>query len=395
MSDRVSTFQLQSFPTEVLQAMGHFLPHRLGLPTLNRMLYAVFSLPEGIAERALRRYPSGMSALIAEAGRSEEYRADVVTYLLKKSSVQSEAKLVKLISRLARDGRLAVLQVLLRAGVVELLLDNGGLDEFEEAKALRFSAQDGRIEVVRLFLDLGRNGHVSPEQLLYEAARLGRLEMVKFLLDSGTDVDLNNENGLRATVGAARCGHVAVVELLLDNGADIHLDNDVVLFNAVCFGRSEVAECLINRGANLHARSVLASAAVTGNVTLTQLLLDRGAGDITNAEPLVIAAQRRHVGVLELLFDRGADIHAGEDEALRVSALGGSLDAVRLLLDRGANIHACDDEALVNARGRWHEEVVEHLLARGANRHVLEDLQRIASVPEDDEEADLVSRTFD
>ena len=40
--------------------------------------------------------------------------------------------------------------------------------------------------------------------------------------------------------------------------------------------------------------------------------------------------------MVRLLLDRGANIHANNDEALRISAQYGHVEVVRLLLDRGA-----------------------------------------------------------
>jgi len=49
------------------------------------------------------------------------------------------------------------------------------------------------------------------------------------------------------------------------------------------------------------------------------------------------AAARGDVVALEQLLDRGANVHAENDEALRFVALAGHFSAVQLLLDRSAN----------------------------------------------------------
>jgi hypothetical protein len=43
------------------------------------------------------------------------------------------------------------------------------------------------------------------------------------------------------------------------------------------------------------------------------------------------------------LVDQGANIHAIDDEALRLNASIGHLEMVRYLVDQGANIHALYD----------------------------------------------------
>ena len=50
--------------------------------------------------------------------------------------------------------------------------------------------------------------------------------------------------------------------------------------------------------------------------------------------------------IIELLFDRGANIYAKNDELLRFAETNSYKDTVELLLDRGANIHAENNEEL-------------------------------------------------
>ena len=53
---------------------------------------------------------------------------------------------------------------------------------------------------------------------------------------------------------------------------------------------------------------------------------------------LIEASSRGYLSLVKELLDRGADIHAENDYALRLAAEYGRLDVVKLLLDRGANI---------------------------------------------------------
>jgi hypothetical protein len=72
---------------------------------------------------------------------------------------------------------------------------------------------------------------------------------------------------------------------------------------------------------------------------------------------------------LKWMLERGADIHACDDSALRWSAQYGHLEVVRLLLERGADIHADDDLALRWSAHNGHLEVVRLLLECGADVH--------------------------
>ena len=104
-----------------------------------------------------------------------------------------------------------------------------------------------------------------------------------------------------------------------------------------------------------------------GDIEVVRLLLDRGA-DIhaKDDEALRWSAFYGHVEVVRLLLDRGADIHAGVDASLQWSAENGHVEVVRLLLDRGADIHADNDYALQMSARYGHVEVVRLLLDRGA-----------------------------
>ena len=51
--------------------------------------------------------------------------------------------------------------------------------------------------------------------------------------------------------------------------------------------------------------------------------------------------------VIKYLLENGANIHADNDYALRISAEMGYLEVVKYLIEKGANIHAEDDESLI------------------------------------------------
>ena len=85
----------------------------------------------------------------------------------------------------------------------------------------------------------------------------------------------------------------------------------------------------------------------------------------------VILGRKRKITVkiIKELLNEGADIHAGNDYALRHASRYGHLEIVKLLLDRGADIHACDDYALRWASHNGHLETVKLLLSRGAKKN--------------------------
>jgi len=94
--------------------------------------------------------------------------------------------------------------------------------------------------------------------------------------------------------------------------------------------------------------------------------------DIDNK--LIEAACNGNIEEVKKYLDKGANIHAGNDLALRWASSNGHTETVKLLLDRGANIRACNDYALRYASRNGHTETVKLLLDRGADIHADDDL---------------------
>jgi hypothetical protein len=74
------------------------------------------------------------------------------------------------------------------------------------------------------------------------------------------------------------------------------------------------------------------------------------------------ASRNGHTETVNLLLDRGADIHANNDGALRSASYHGHTETVKLLLDRGADIHADNDSALHWASYNGHTETVKTII---------------------------------
>ena len=102
----------------------------------------------------------------------------------------------------------------------------------------------------------------------------------------------------------------------------------------------------------------------------------------TLEQMLFTACELRHLDVVKYLVEKGADIHAANDYALRYASFNGHLDVVKYLVEKGANIHAVDDYALRYAADNGRLDVVKYLVEKGArNGHldVVEYLKGIVS----------------
>jgi hypothetical protein len=68
------------------------------------------------------------------------------------------------------------------------------------------------------------------------------------------------------------------------------------------------------------------------------------------------------LSVLSLLYSTGVDIHAENDEALRLSARNGYLDFVKYLVEHGADIHVKKDMAMELSATHGHLNIVKYLV---------------------------------
>ena len=176
---------------------------------------------------------------------------------------------------------------------------------------------------------------------------------------------------------ASRTGNTDAVRLLLARGADPNAKEasrgQTALMWAVAERHPEVVRALLEKGANVHARSSSSRryvllccqdfegdagggdyveeggytpflfAARVGDITSAELLLAAGA-DIegaapTGTSPLVLAAHSDQGAFAAFLLDKGANANsdAGGYTALHAAILRGNLDLVKALLGHGAN----------------------------------------------------------
>ena len=96
---------------------------------------------------------------------------------------------------------------------------------------------------------------------IWEAAYDGNIEAVKHHLDAGVDVNVKDEGGETPLHVAALMNNAEVAELLIDEGAEVNakgvLDGNTPLHWAAWNGHTEVAEFLIEKGAHVNAKNGL------------------------------------------------------------------------------------------------------------------------------------------
>lgn len=129
------------------------------------------------------------------------------------------------------------------------------------------------------------------------------------------------------------------------------------------------------------------NAASAGDVIEARRLIENGLGNVNERgvmanTPLHRAARHGHKDVAELLIEKGADVNARNDNGetpLHLAARHGSIEVVRLLVSKGADLNAADVRGitpLCYAEDVGQDEIAAWLIAKGGRRPLaLEDPQ--------------------
>ena len=184
---------------------------------------------------------------------------------------------------------------------------------------------------------------------IFAAVASGDGHKIEGILERDPDlVNARNERGDSLLLAAAYAGRREIFRLLLEKGAGVNL------FEAAALGLGDQASEIIGRDpaqVNAHSHdgwTALHLAAFFGHRDLAEMLLDHGADVNSRSKserfarantPLHAAAANRQVDVAALLLERGADITARDVSGFTPLALAANSRSDRLmllLLERGA-----------------------------------------------------------
>ncbi|KAJ7291196.1 ankyrin repeat-containing domain protein [Mycena rebaudengoi] len=227
-------------------------------------------------------------------------------------------------------GHLQTAELLLEAGA------NVNVDGALACSALEAASGGGHIDIVHLLLEKGADIQAGHNGALRWASLNGHANVLQVLLEKGanTDAGLGEDTPLKE---ASQNGHIDIVCLLFENGADVHIGNDSALRAAAESGHTEVVQALLRKGANANATS--------GNGESLLIMM--------SAEKYMWPEQL--VNVVCLLLENGADVHGGNNGALRAASKAGNTEVVQLLLENGANVNAVSEHtgSILEAAASW------------------------------------------
>jgi ankyrin repeat protein len=213
-------------------------------------------------------------------------------------------------------------------------------------------------------------------QEFFEAIRAGDRGKVETLLDSNAGLlGAKDEKGLGPYTAAKYSGRNELAALLLERGVELDL------FAACMAGARERAVELIGDEPELvkayshDGWTPLHLACFFGHPTLAETLLERGAEVNARSRngmqntPLHAAAAGRSKDAVRILLEHGAEVNARQEggwTALHAASQNGDAEMVRLLIAAGADVQiraANQQNALDLALTKGHPAVVEVLEA--------------------------------
>ncbi|KAM0321951.1 hypothetical protein ACHAQA_009848 [Verticillium albo-atrum] len=291
-------------------------------------------------------------------------------------------------------GRLDLVKMLLEKGADVTKPDGGGI------LPLYSAASHGHLDVARALLDSGADvsaagGHPKEDwPALFAAVHFDHEAVTRLLLERGADGNFVSQDGKSPLYFAVRKSHMGIVKLLLESGADASGTNTPELPRPLCVatwnGQIGIMKLLLSHGADpmtpslnglrpldhaakmdnfeametliksrpgagwateKRARSLVRSAARSGNVNIFKLFFEHGvcAAPDERGELLHIAARYDRVAIIEELIAvagiRSVEIDYRDELQLTplfLAARAGRLQAVRSLVRVGASQKTAD-----------------------------------------------------
>jgi ankyrin repeat protein len=241
---------------------------------------------------------------------------------------------------------------------------------------LALAIEFGDLPMVKLLLDAGADPaalDAAREPLLFTAVRNGDSEIVATLLAAGARVDAKDgAYEQTALMVAARQGHAEIARLLIEAGADVNRQTpagEMPGMRLPADNAGSKGEGIVRGGWPEHgmrapipgAKTPLFYAAREGSAEIAETLIEAGANlehaDANGTTPLLAAIINDSMATARVLIDAGADINAVDWYGQ--TPLWAAVDVRNLDVPGPTRDNGVDRAAAL--------EIIERLLGRGAN----------------------------
>ncbi|XP_071094367.1 serine/threonine-protein phosphatase 6 regulatory ankyrin repeat subunit B-like [Haliotis cracherodii] len=281
-------------------------------------------------------------------------------------------------------------------GVYNFLVSEGA--DFMNKHCLMLACEGGSMPIVKHLLslktfDINRKGKFTKTPVMLAAMR-GHLDLYNLLVSEGADLSLTDKETNDCLKLACERGSLPIVKHLLSlKTFDINRTgwfNQTPVMSAAFSGHLDVYNLLVSEGANLQLTDALGKdclmlACVGGSMPIVKHLLSLKTFDInrrgrSNQTPVMLAAERGHVDISNLLVSEGADLSLTDDynnDCLMLACEGGNMPLVKYLLSlktfdinrRGRS----NQTPVMLAAEKGHVDVSNLLVSEGADLSLTDD----------------------
>lgn len=196
---------------------------------------------------------------------------------------------------------------------------------------------------------------------LGDAARDNVTYQLERLLNEGKDPDERSEEGLTPLMNCALYGSYEVAQMLLNAGADPDIQHEsektTALMMASAKGYVNIAELLVNHGAQINIRDIYANdarfyAVFSGSLEILELLweesADPGRLNAHNKTMLDVALEEGYGDIVAFMFDKGAQIEAAAMNEKIKSAAAHGYNSILDVLESSSTAESKSQPNVVN-----------------------------------------------
>ena len=213
---------------------------------------------------------------------------------------------------------------------IRLVLTKNSLSNYQKKLALLWAMRKDHDDIINLILKSGVNlksrGGNEKRPLLVQLMEMGKEEFIPAFIESGASIHAKDRNGETVLMHFVEKNSINNIEILLDAGADVNAPSwktqITPLIKAIKMNNKKLVELFLQKGVDIHKT------------------------DGNGKTPLMWAAQKGHIDILEILLKKGAKVNVVDNETGKTALLWACIDrkiaSVKKLVEFGASVNIPD-----------------------------------------------------